>query len=63
MEQDIISIEKEQKDLGIVIKNNLLPEKHIDEIFGDTFMMLRNIRIAFNFLDKDKMKKRIHFDG
>ena len=41
--KNIISIEKEEKDLGVVIQDNLSPEKHIDKIFGDIFMMLRNI--------------------
>ena len=43
--QYIISIEKE--------------EKHIDEIFGDTFRMLRYIQMAFHFLDIDIMRKII----
>ena len=30
--------------------NNLSPEKHIDKIFGYTFMMLRNIKMAFHIL-------------
>ena len=41
----------------MVIQDNLSPEKHIDRIFGDTFMMLRNIWMAFHFLDKDMMRK------
>ena len=49
--ENIISIEKEKKDLGVVIQDNLSPEKHIKKIFGATFMMLRNIRMAFHFLD------------
>ena len=43
----------------MVIQDNLSPQKHINRIFGDTFMMLRNIRMAFNFLDKDMMRKII----
>ena len=35
----------------MVIQDSLSPEKHIDRVFGDTFMMLRNIRITFHFLD------------
>ena len=50
--ENIISIAKEEKDLGVVIQDNLSPEKHINRIFGDTFMMLRNIWMAFHFLDK-----------
>ena len=55
--QNIIQIVKEEKALVVVIQDNLLPEKHVDGIFGDTFRMLRNIRIAFHFLDKNMMKK------
>ena len=43
--QNIISIEKEEKGLGVLVQDNLSPEKHINRIFGDTFMMLRNIRV------------------
>ena len=41
------------------IQDNLSPEKHIDRIFSDTFRMLRNIRMAFRFLDKDIMRKTV----
>ena len=51
LEQNIISIEKEEKDLEVVIQDNLSPDKQIDRIFGDTFMLLRNIQMAFHFLD------------
>ena len=49
--QNIISIEKKEKNLEVVIHNNLSAEKHIDIILGDTF------RMAFHFLDKDMMRK------
>ena len=55
--ENIISMAKEEKDLGVVIQDNLSLEKHINRIFGDTFMMLRNIRMAFDFLDKDMLRK------
>ena len=32
--------------------NCLSQKKHIDEIFGDTFRMLRNLRMAFQFQNK-----------
>ena len=35
--QNIISIVKEEKDLGVLIQDNLSPQIHIDRIFGDTF--------------------------
>ena len=44
----------------MVIQDNLSPEKYIlDRIFGDTFRMLRNIRMGFHFLYKDMMRKII----
>ena len=41
----------------MVIQDNFSSEKHLDRILGDTFMMLRNIRMTFHFLDKDMMRK------
>ena len=57
LRQHIISIEEEDKDLGVVIQDNLSPEKHINKIFVNTFKMLRNKRMAFHFLDKDMVRK------
>ena len=54
--ENIIWIVKEYKDLGVVIQDNLSSEKHINRIFSDTFMMLRNIWMGFHFLDKDMIK-------
>ena len=59
MGNDKISRVNEEKDIGILIQDNLSPEKHIDKIFGDTYRMLRNIRVAFYFLDKEMMRKII----
>ena len=59
LEQKIMLIAKEEKDLGVVIQDNLSPQKHIDRIFGDTFRMLKNIRMGFYFLGKDMMRKII----
>ena len=53
----IISRESEEKDLGVFIQDNLSPEKHINKIFGDTFRTLRNIEVAFHYMDKDMLKK------
>ena len=57
--QNIISIVKEEKALGVVIQDNLSPEKYVNTISGDTFRMLRNLWITFHFLDKDMMRKII----
>ena len=45
--------------MGVVIQDNISPEKYINLIFGKTFRMLRNIRIAFHFLDNGVMRKII----
>ncbi len=50
---------KEEKDLGVIIQDTLSPEKHINGIFGSTYNLLANIRVAFNYLDKEMMKKII----
>ena len=57
--QNLLSKEKKEKDLGVVKQNNLFSEKHIDRIFDDSFMTLRNIRTDFQFLDKDMMRKML----
>ena len=40
--ENIISIANKEKDLGVVIQDNLSPKKLINRIFGDTFRILRN---------------------
>ena len=34
----------------------------VDKIFGETFRMLRNIRMAFHFLDNDMIKKNYNYN-
>ena len=50
---------KEEKDLGVMIQDTLSPEKHINGLFGSTYNLLTNIRVAFNYMDKEMMKKII----
>lgn len=50
---------KEEKDLGVIIQETLGPERHISKIFGTTYNMLTNIRVAFHYMDKEMMKKII----
>ena len=56
MGNSTITTVDQEKDLGIVMQDNLAPEKHINKIFGETYNMLRNIRVAFPYLDKEMMK-------
>ena len=43
----------EEKDLGVIVQNNLSPEKHINRIFGKTYNMLQSIGLSFNYLDEN----------
>ena len=45
-----------KKDLGVWITDNLLSEKHINKITGDTYQLLRNIIMAFNYLDEEMIR-------
>ena len=49
----------EEKDLGITIQDSLTPEKHVNKLFGETYRLLQNIRVAFHYLDKEMMSKII----
>ena len=42
-----------EKDLRVWITDNLSPEKHINEITGDTYQLLRNIRMTSKYLDEE----------
>ena len=48
-----------EKDLGVLITDNLSPDKHINKITGDTYHLLRNIRMAFKYLDEEVINKLI----
>ena len=57
---ETVTKSKEEKDLGVIIQDTLSPERHINNIFGSTYNLLSNIRVAFNYLDKDNiMMKKI----
>ena len=45
--------------MGALITDNLFLEKHINKITGDTYQLLRNIRIIFKYLDEEMIKKLI----
>ncbi|MPC84487.1 hypothetical protein E2C01_079226 [Portunus trituberculatus] len=54
MREEQIMKTKEEKDPGVVMQENLNPEKHITKIFRYT-----NIKVALQYLDKDILKKII----
>ncbi|MPC61232.1 hypothetical protein E2C01_055299 [Portunus trituberculatus] len=57
-EEQIIKT-KEEKYLGVIVQENLNPENHKNKIFGLSYKMLTNVRVAFQFMDKYMMKKII----
>ena len=56
---EVIMKSREEKDLGVIVKDSLSPEQHINGICGSTHRMLSNIRVAIHYMDKDMMKKII----
>ena len=50
---------KAHTNYTVCITDNLSPEKHINKITGDTYQLLRNIRIAFKYLDEEMINKLI----
>ena len=59
MGRETILKSREERDLGIVVQDTLSPEKHINGIFASTYRTLANIRVAFNYMDTNMMKKII----
>ena len=39
--------------------DNMSPEKHINKITGETYKLLRNMRLAFTYVDEDLINKSI----
>ena len=59
MEEEQIMKIKEEKDLGVIMEENLNLYKYMTKIFGLSYKMLTNIRMAFHYMHKDMMKKII----
>lgn len=59
MGNETINKTTREKDLGVIFSENLSPEKHINKITGETLSLLRNIRVAFAYLDIEMMRKII----
>ena len=53
---NIISIEKEEEDLEVMIQDNVSQRNILIKYFV-TFRTLSNIRMVFHFLDKDMIQK------
>ena len=46
-----------EKDLGVLITKNMSHDKQINKIVGETYNLLRYIRVAFTYLDEEIVKK------
>ena len=54
-----ISKTNKEKDLGIIVTDNLSPEEHINKITGETYGLLTRMRIALSYIDEEMLKKVI----
>ncbi len=54
-----ISKARKEKDLGIIISDDLSPEHHINKITGEAYSVLTRNRIALNYLDEEMLRKII----
>lgn len=57
MWEEVIMKRKKEKDLGVIIQDNLSPERHMNEIFNKTYNLFANIRVTFHHMNQDMMKK------
>ena len=48
-----------EKDLGVTVQSNIQSESHIDRIFRETYNVIKNIGLAFQYMDKEMMRKLI----
>ena len=56
---EVISKKREEKDLGVIVQDNLSPEKHISRIIGGAYGLLTNMRVAFNYMDEEMLRELI----
>ena len=57
MGNTLISRITEEKVFGVTSTESLSPEKHLNNVVGETYNSLRNIKVAFAYLDKDMIRK------
>ena len=57
--EEIIQRRNTEKDLGVIVMDDMSPRRHVNKIVGETYNLLKNIRVAFSYIDEDMMKKII----
>ena len=45
--------------MGVTFLDNLSPQNHINKITGETYNLLRKMRMAVTYLDRDRIRKLI----
>ena len=55
----ILNPSEKEKDLGIIVRNDLSPESHINKMVGETYRLLNRIKIAFNYMNVEMLGKII----
>ena len=60
MEEEQIMKIKEEKDLGVIMEENLNLYKYMTKIFGLSYRTFTYITVAFHYMDKDMIKKNHH---
>ena len=59
MGDNIINRAEKEKDLGVIIQNDLSPEKHINKLVNGLYLMAGNMRVALTYLDEEMLTKII----
>ena len=59
MGEGVLQKVSEERDLGVVVQDSLSPEKHINRITGNTYRTVKNMRLAFQYMDENMLKKLI----
>ena len=56
---EVIPTADKEKDLGVTINNKYHPDDHINQISNKMYYLLRNMKIAFTYIDADMVRKII----
>lgn len=48
---------KVKEDLGVLVTKEMFSDKHVNKIAGETYNLLRRVRMAFTYKDEDMAKK------
>ena len=49
----------DEKDLGVIVQDDLSPRKHISNVVGGTYRLITKIKTAFIYMDEEMLRKLI----